>query len=101
MSDTILAAAQFRWVSAQDIQAASTLTARITLQNTGLAHVEPAQGSLLLATESVFGTLFAGLFLGESLTVQLAFGFGLVFAAIVISEYLPQRFGQSSQPRQE
>lgn len=81
--------------------AAFASCATITLQNTGLAHVEPAQGSLLLATESVFGTLFAGLFLGESLTVQLAIGFGLVFAAIVISEYLPQRFGQSSQPQQE
>ena len=61
----------------------------IVLQNTGLAHVEPAQGSLLLATESVFGTAFAILLLGDALTPQLAIGFALVFCAIVISEYVP------------
>lgn len=71
--------------------AAFASCATIVLQNTGLAHVDPAPGSLFLATESLFGTLFAAVFLGERLTPQLAIGFALVFCAIVISEYLPQR----------
>lgn len=71
--------------------AAFASCATIVLQNTGLAHVDPAPGSLFLATESVFGVLFASIFLGERLTLQLAVGFALIFCAIVISEYLPQR----------
>ncbi len=71
--------------------AAFASCATLVLQNTGLAHVEPASGSLLLSTESVFGVLFAILFLGEGVTPQLLIGFALVFCAIVISEYLPLR----------
>lgn len=68
---------------------ASCLT--LVLQNVGLAHVDPAPASLFLATESMFGVLFAAIFLGESLTVQLVVGFALIFCAILISEYLPAR----------
>ena len=60
-------------------------------QNFALAHVDPAPASLFLATESVFGVTFSVLFLGEILTGPLFAGFALIFAGIVISEYLPLR----------
>lgn len=63
----------------------------LLLQNTAVAHVDPAPASLFLATESVFGVTFSILFLGEALTLPLFAGFALIFAGIVASEYLPQR----------
>lgn len=63
----------------------------LLLQNYAVAHVEPAPAALFLATESVFGVTFSILFLGESLTLPLFVGFALIFAGIVISEYLPAR----------
>ena len=63
----------------------------LLLQNVAVAHVDPAPASLFLATESVFGVLFSVLFLGELLTAPLFAGFALIFAGIVVSEYLPQR----------
>lgn len=63
----------------------------LLLQNIAIAHVDPAPASLFLATESVFGVVFSILFLGEVLTGPLFFGFALIFAGIVISEYLPLR----------
>ncbi len=61
------------------------------LQNKGLANVDAALGSLLLSTESVFGAVFAVVFLGEVFTVPMVIGFALVFAAVVISECIPDR----------
>ena len=63
----------------------------LMLQNIAIAHVEPAPASLFLATESVFGVTFSIIFLGEVLTAPLFLGFGLIFAGIVVSEYLPLR----------
>ena len=60
-------------------------------QNVGLAHVSPAQGSLLLSLESVFGVLASVLFYGEVVTGRMAVGFVLIFAAILISELAPAR----------
>ena len=60
-------------------------------QNVGLAHVSPAQGSLLLSLESVFGVLASMLFYGEVVTGRMAVGFVLIFAAILISELAPAR----------
>lgn len=60
-------------------------------QNVGQAHVPPAQASLLLSLESVFGVLFSVLLYGEQLTLQLAFGFALVFGAVLLSELAPAR----------
>lgn len=59
------------------------------IQNVSLAHVPPAQASLLLSLESVFGVLFSILLYGEQMTLRLVIGFVLIFAAIVISETLP------------
>ena len=44
-------------------------------QNVGLVHVSPAQGSLLLSLESVFGVLASVLFYGEVVTGRMAVGF--------------------------
>lgn len=58
-------------------------------QNLGQAHVPPAQASLLLSLESVFGVFFSVVLYGESLTPALVTGFGLVFAAVLLSELGP------------
>ncbi|WP_251197767.1 DMT family transporter [Anaerotardibacter muris] len=60
-------------------------------QNVGLAHVPPAQGSLILSLESVFGVICSVLFYGEVLTAQMIVGFILIFIAILISELAPRR----------
>lgn len=67
-------------------------------QNVGLAHVSPAQGSLLLSLESVFGVLASVLFYGEVVTGRMAAGFVLIFAAILISELAPARAKCTEQP---
>lgn len=71
----------------------------LLLQNVAVAHVEPAPAALFLATESVFGVTFSILFLGEALTAPLFAGFALIFAGIVISEYLPLRAEKRRQAR--
>ena len=59
------------------------------LQNKGLAHTDASLGSLLLSTESVFGALFAVMFVGEAFTPAMVVGFVLVFASVVVSECAP------------
>ena len=61
------------------------------IQNVSLAHVPPAQASLFLSLESVFGVVFSVLLYGERLTFRLVVGFALIFAAIVVSETFPLR----------
>ncbi len=61
----------------------------LVFQNVALAHVPPAQGSLFLSLESVFGVLFSVLLYGEVLTLKLVAGFVLIFFAIVVSETFP------------
>lgn len=56
------------------------------LQNAGQAHVPPAQASILMCLESVFGVALAVVFYGDPLTWQLCCGFGLIFLAVVLSE---------------
>lgn len=63
--------------------------AALLLQNLGVAHTEPAQASLFLSLESVFGVLFAVLMLGEMPAGTAYVGFVLIFAGIVFSEYVP------------
>lgn len=63
--------------------------AALLLQNIGLAKVPAASGSLLLSFESVFGVLFSVMLLNETLTLPMLCGFGLIFLAVVVSEWLP------------
>ena len=59
------------------------------IQNVALAHIPPAQASLFLSLESVFGVLFSVLLYGEQPSLRLLVGFSLIFVAIIISETLP------------
>lgn len=61
----------------------------LVFQNVALAHVAPAQVSLFLSLEAVFGVVFSVALYGETLSLQLLAGFTLIFAAIVISELFP------------
>lgn len=63
--------------------------AALLLQNLGLVHVSPSSGALLLSFESVFGVVFSVLLLGEELTASMLTGFALIFAAVLVSEWLP------------
>ena len=59
------------------------------IQNVALAHIPPAQASLFLSLESVFGVLFSCLLLGEKVTLQMGVGFAIIFAALLVSELAP------------
>lgn len=61
----------------------------LLFQNVAQAHVPPAQASLLLSLEAVFGVLFSVLIYGEQVSIRLIVGFILVFVAIVVSEIFP------------
>lgn len=61
------------------------------IQNISLAYVPPAQASLFLSLESVFGVVFSVLLYGEQMTLRLVMGFILIFIAILISELFPPK----------
>ncbi|MBC5584487.1 DMT family transporter [Eggerthella sp. NSJ-70] len=61
----------------------------LVIQNVALAHVPPAQASLFLSLESVFGVLFSVLLYGEQVGFKLIVGFVLIFGAILVSEMFP------------
>ena len=61
----------------------------LVIQNVALAHVPPAQASLFLSLESVFGVLFGVLLYGEQVGLKLIVGFVLIFGAILVSEMFP------------
>lgn len=69
------------------------------LQNVGLAHVPPAQGSLLLSLESVFGVLASIMLYGEIVTSTMIVGFGLIFCAILLSELAPTYAKKKALPQ--
>ncbi|MDR0514385.1 MAG: EamA family transporter [Coriobacteriaceae bacterium] len=67
----------------------------LLFQNMALVHVPPAQSSLFLSLEAVFGVLFSVLLYNESLSLRLIAGFALIFASIVISETFPLKLRRS------
>ena len=54
-------------------------------------YVPPAQASLIMSLESVFGALCGIVFLHETMTIRMFFGCALIFAAIYLSERQPGR----------
>ena len=78
------------WVSLAYLAVACT-TVALLFQNIGQAHLPPASAALLLSLEAVFGVAFSVALGAETLTLRIVFGFALVFAAIIISEVLPER----------
>ena len=65
--------------------------AALLFQNMGLKKVPPATGALLLSFESVFGAIFSIAMGAEVLTAKIIIGFFVMFFAVLVSEYLPQR----------
>lgn len=71
----------------------------LVIQNVALAHVPPAQVSLFLSLESVFGVSFSVLLYGEQVGLKLVVGFALIFGAILVSELFPlKRREQAAVP---
>ena len=58
----------------------------LLFQNIGQKYTHPSAAAIILSLESVFGIMFSVIFYGEQLTVRLAWGFMLIFIAVVISE---------------
>ena len=60
--------------------------ATLVLQSVGQSLTPPSQSAILLSLESVFGVLFSVMLGKESLTLQLGYGFALIFVSVIISE---------------
>lgn len=88
---------EFFWNMAYLVIFASCVA--LVFQNVALAHVPPAQASLFLSLESVFGVLFSVMLYGEEVGLRLIGGFALIFIAIVVSEIFPlKRKADGSMP---
>ncbi len=64
---------------------AATIFTYLTL-NSVQRYTQATTAALLLSTECVFGSLFAIVYLGERLTLQMAVGCIIIFAAIILQE---------------
>lgn len=78
------------WIALAYLTVACTVLA-LLFQNIGQAHLPPASAALLLSLEAVFGVAFSVALGAETLTLRVVVGFALVFAAIVVSEVLPEK----------
>jgi drug/metabolite transporter (DMT)-like permease len=63
--------------------------AAFTIQSWAQQHLPPTHTALLLTLEPVFAWLISFLFLGERLGARSLTGAGLIFAGILITEFLP------------
>lgn len=59
------------------------------MQAFGQKHTNPAEASILISTESVFGPIFAVAIYHETLSVHLVIGTILVFIGLIVSELHP------------
>lgn len=73
------------WLSIAYLAVACTCLAQFC-QAQGQRSVSSEQAALILSLESVFGTLFAVILWGETLTWNLIVGFVAIFIAIIVSE---------------
>ena len=64
-----------------------------TLQSLGQKNLNPAIASIAMCLESVFGTLSGWIVLGQKLSLREAIGCILMFAAIVLSQFLGNNEG--------
>lgn len=62
-----------------------------TLQILGQQYAAPAVASLLLSLESVFAALFGWLLLAQGMSARELIGCALMFAAILLAQYAPQK----------
>ncbi len=56
------------------------------LQNIGLKYTDSSRGSIILSTESLWGAIFAIIFLSEPFTLTILIGGLILFIAVIISE---------------
>jgi drug/metabolite transporter (DMT)-like permease len=70
----------------------------LVMQTWAQAHLSPVRSAVIMCGEPVWAALFAVLFGGESVTVRMVAGGGLILAAMYISELgiLPRRARPSS-----
>ena len=61
------------------------------LQVWGMRYTSADTAAMIMTLEAVFGVLVSILFYHETVTVKIAFGFALIFAAVLISELRPFR----------
>lgn len=61
------------------------------MQSYGLKYAEPAIGGMIISLESVFGVIFSVILYHEKITVRMLFGFAVIFAAIVLSQWEGKR----------
>lgn len=57
------------------------------LQSYGLKYAEPAIAGMLISLESVFGVIFSMILYHEKITLRMLVGFGVIFAAILLSQW--------------
>lgn len=57
------------------------------LQSFGMKYAEPAIGGMILSLESVFGVIFSVVLYREQITLRMIFGFCVIFAAILLSQW--------------
>jgi drug/metabolite transporter (DMT)-like permease len=58
----------------------------LLLQTIGQKNTPPAQASIILCLEAVFGVFFSVLFYHEKVTIRLLLGFVLILISVIISE---------------
>ena len=71
------------------------------LQIVGQRHLPPALASLIMSFESVFGALFGALLLHERMTPRELLGCALIFAALVLSQVVPEKASRLSPEKKE
>ena len=60
------------------------------LQSWGQKYSSETRSAILLSTESLWGTLFSFLFLGEAMTLRLVAGGLIIFASILLAQIKPK-----------
>ena len=63
----------------------------LLVQNVAQRHLPSSQVALLLSFESVFAAAFSVAFYGEKITPSLLAGFALIFGAVLVSQFAPDR----------
>ena len=66
-------------------------TIAMSLQNIGQSMAPASHASILLSLESVFGVIFSCIILGEVVTMKMALGFVMIFAAVLVSTLMAKK----------
>lgn len=69
----------------------ATTVVGLLVQNVAQRHLPSSQVALLLSFESVFAAVFSVAFYGEKITPSLLAGFALIFGAVLVSQFAPDR----------